>query len=139
MRVAVVYISSGKHRRLENVAKALSKGIDSQGEHRVDLFDISRNDDCKLSSYQYIAIGAEFSGLFRPSAPVQLSRFLHNAGLISGKRCFAFTVPRAFGTQKALSKLMIAMENEGMFIKFSEILRDEADAELCGAGLSIES
>lgn len=136
MRVATVFFPAKRGDRLSALAQGLARGIEAQG-HQVDLIDSRRDSNAKLSMYQYIAIGAEQTGIFGGKIPPQVTEFLRNAGVIGGKKCFAFVLPRPIGSYKALGNLMRSMEREGMFIRFSEVVRTAGEAEAVGKRLQI--
>jgi hypothetical protein len=137
MRVAVVFIAQKNREKLMNISRAIARGIEAQG-HQVDVLDGSRDVNTKLTIYQYLAFGTEAISMFGGKIPEQVAKFLSSAGMVSGKRCFAF-VPKAFmGATRALFRLMKAMEKEGMFLKNSEIIQSEVEAEEIGKRLHVE-
>lgn len=136
MRIATVFFP-GKHReRLQAVAQSLAHGIESQG-HQVDLIDVSRDRNSKLTVYQYVAVGTEQLSFFGGKIPLPITEFLKNAGMVAGKKSFAFVLKRPVGASKALSRLMKVMEAEGMFIRFSEVVGSTGEAEAVGKRLHI--
>jgi flavodoxin len=137
MRVAVVYFPSGNREKIAKISKALAQGIESQG-HQVDIIDAAMDVNSKLSVYQYVAVGVQFSSFFSSKLPDLVNRYLKNAGMVAGKRCFAFILPRTILGGKSLTNLMSAMEGEGMFMKFSDIISDEAVAREIGKKLAID-
>ena len=136
MRVAVVFIAGNKRDRLLNISKALAAGMESQG-HRVEIVDGTRDVSSKLTVYEYIAVGTEVTSTFGGKIPEKVSEFLKNAGILTGKRCFAFVTKSSFGAEKALQRLMKAMESEGMYLKFSEVLSSGPEAQEIGKRLRI--
>lgn len=136
MRVAVLYFPAKTQSKLQKISQALARGIEAQG-HQVDLLDGSKDVNTKLSGHQYVAVGAELNAFFATKAPEMVSRYLKNAGLITGKRSFVYILPKPFGAEKFLRNLMSIMETEGMFIKFSEIMGDEKLATEIGKKLII--
>ncbi len=136
MRVATVFFPARRRDRLSAVAQGLARGIEMQG-HQVDLIEARRDSDVKLSAYQYIAIGAEQTGLFGGKIPPHVTEFLQQAGAVSGKKSFAFLLPGPVASTKALANLMRAMEHEGMFIRFSEVVKSAGEAETVGKSLQI--
>jgi hypothetical protein len=137
MRVAVVFIAEKSRDKLMNLAKAVAKGIESQG-HQVDVLDGTRDaGTTKLTIYNYVAVGTEPVSIGGKIAD-RVAQFLSSAGMVSGKRCFAF-VPKTFlGSTRALVRLMQAMEKEGMFLKSSEILQSAVEAEEIGKRLRLQ-
>lgn len=118
------------------LAKALARGIERQG-HTVDTFDGARDPNVRLTIYQYVAIGAEALGGFGGNIPETVKTFLAAAGVVSGRKSYAFVEKSTFGAAKALSRLMKCMEGEGMFLKNSDILRSPTEAEEIGRRLRI--
>jgi hypothetical protein len=136
MRVAVVFIADKGRDKLMNLAKAVAKGIESQG-HQVDVLDGSRDSGAKLTIYNYVVIGTEPVSIGGKISD-RVAQLLSSSGMVSGKRCFAF-VPKAFlGSTRALFRLMQAMEKEGMFLKSSEILQSAVEAEEIGKRLRLQ-
>ena len=136
MRVAVIFVPSSKREKLLEIAQALAAGIESNG-HQVELIDGSRDVNTKLTIYQYIAVGTEVTSMFGGKIPDKVAQYLKDAGKVSGKRSFAFVTKRAIGADKGLQRLMQAMETEGMFLKFSDVLSSAAEAKEIGKRLSI--
>lgn len=136
MRVAVVFIARNKRDKLLEISKALAAGIESQG-HRVEIIDGMRDVSSKLTIYEYIAVGTEVTTTFGGKIPEKAQEFLKNAGVLTGKRCFAFVIKSTFGGAKGLQRLMKAMEGEGMYLRFSEVLTSALEAQEIGKRLSI--
>lgn len=137
MRAAVVFFSTSSREKVLNLAKALAKGIGQQG-HQVDLIDGDRDVNAKLTMYQYLAVGCQPLGGFGGKLPDKVAQFLNSSGLVSGKRSFAFVTKTAFGSLKALARLMRGMEKEGMLIKNSAILNSAGEAEEIGRRLHVK-
>ncbi len=136
MRVAVIFFSGKKRDAMMKLAKALGKGIEAQG-NQVDVYDGAKDTQIKLTMYQYAAIGAEPQGALGGKVPESVSTFLAAAGLVSGKRSYAFVAKSSFGAEKSLARLMKAMEHEGMMLKNSDVLRSAVEAEEIGKRLHI--
>ena len=137
MKVAIVFIGENKREKLLNVAKGLAKGLESQG-HQVDIVDGNRDVNTKLTIYNYIVIGTEAISTFGGKIPDKVSTYLANGGMISGKRSYAFVVKTFFGAVRALLRLMKTMEAEGMFLKNSQIIQSELEAEEIGKRLHVK-
>ncbi len=137
MRTAVIFFAGKNRERLLNLAKALARGIEAQG-HQVDIIDGDHDVNTRLTIYQYIAIGTEAISGFGGKIPKKISTFLASAGMVSGKRCFAFVAKTPLGSHKALSRLMKQMESEGMYLKYSEVFTSQVEAEEVGKRLHIK-
>ena len=136
MQVCVLY--AGKTReggKLAEIAKAMAKGIESQG-HRVDVINMY-DEGIRLTVYDYVVIGSEPVSFFSAKVPSIISKFLENAGTVSGKRCLAFITGglRKGGT---LQTLMRTMEHEGMYLKLSEVIKRSDEALAIGKRLNVE-
>jgi hypothetical protein len=136
MRVAVIFFSEKNREQLMGLAKALGRGIGAQG-NQVDVFDGIKDQNLKLTMYQYVALGAEPLGVLGGKIPEAVKTFLAAAGLVSGKKSFAFVSRSRFGSEKALSTLMKRMEEEGMLLKNSMVFRSTLEAEEIGRRLHI--
>jgi hypothetical protein len=63
--------------------------------------------------------------------------FLAAAGVVQGRKCYAFVSKATFGAAKSLAALMKCMEGEGMFLRNSDILRSPTEAEEIGKRLRV--
>ena len=136
MRIAVVFFEGKSRKRLLGVTQALAKGIETQG-HQVDVIDGARDVNSKLTIYGYVAIGGESITTFTGKIPEVITRYLKNAGMISGKRCYAFVCKTPISANRALQRIMKAMEGEGMFLKNSGVINSEVEAQEVGRRLHI--
>lgn len=136
MRVAVVYFQCGNS-EVKKTAEALAQGMGT-GNHIVDLINGETDTDKKLTGYEYIAVGAAPQSLFRGKISDKIGTYLKNAGMLSGKRSYAFIRKKGFGSAKALRTLMAEMEKEGMMLKISDILYSVEEAEAAGKKLHIK-
>ncbi|MDR0759099.1 MAG: hypothetical protein LBF74_03195 [Treponema sp.] len=110
---------------------ALAKGMESMG-HRVDVLDAWTDDGLRLPGYEYLAVAAESTALFRGNMPESLPKILSGASSLVGKKAAAFLKKTSPFTGKALAKLMRAMEKEGMVVNWSDIIISPAHAEALG-------
>ena len=136
MRVAVVYFSNKKRRKLSVLAGALADGIRSQG-HQVDVIDGDLDVNSKLTVYNYVAVGTESLNFLGGKIPSRAGFFLSNSGLIRGKRSYAFLLRSILRPLKSLNKLMYTMEHEGMYLKKSDVISSTEEASMIGKNLHI--
>ncbi len=137
MRVAVVFFGGTRRNTVAELARGVGEGIERLGHH-VELIDAERDANHSLTPFQFVAIGTASTSFFGGKIPTSLREWLSQAGMVSGKKSFAFVASSPTGSQKALSRLMHAMEREGLFIRFSDILRSRNEALLVGSRLKIE-
>ena len=134
-RTVIVYFPNGSSQKLPDLVRALSRGIQSQG-HTADVVDGTK-ETSKLTAYKYIAVGTESVSL-TGKIPPQVLTYLSNAGMISGKRCYAFVAKKFISAPRALARLMKGMEGQGMFLKNSNVLNSATEAEEIGKRLHVE-
>lgn len=137
MRVAVVFFGGSDRDRITDLSKGLASGIEQLG-HDVDLIDGEKDVNTKLTGYTYIAVGAGGTSFFGGKISPAVAQYLSRAGIVGGKNSFAFTPTRLIGAMKVLRTLMGVMEHEGMFIRFSEVLRSRSEAELVANRLKLD-
>lgn len=138
MQVCVVYCPKGREdRKLDEVAKSFAKGIESQG-HSCDVINIRTDGDRKLTFYDYIIFGTSATTTFGGRIPEEVAKYLARAGQVSGKRCLAFVTGGGLRKGKTLSSLMKAMEGEGMYLKYSEVVDKPGMALALGKRLNVE-
>jgi hypothetical protein len=104
----------------------------------VDIIDGDRDVNAKLTGYEYVALGTAAVSLFRGKIDPKIAQYLSRAGMVGGKKSFAFVASAPFGTQKALTRLMGALEGEGLFIRYSDVLRSRQEADALGRRLRLE-
>ncbi len=136
MRTAVVFFAEKKRDRILEVSQELAKGIEEQGYH-VDVIDGDRDINTKLTIYNYIAVGTVALNFMNGKISGKISRYLSNAGIVAGKRAFAFVIDNGIRNVRALTSLMKAMEQEGMIIKYSDIFNQPSEAKETGSKLHI--
>ena len=136
MRVAVVFCRNGCE-KVRKVADSLAKGIEQQG-HEVQLVDLEREVDTKLTLFEYLLIGSVTNSQFTSQISRKISDFLRQAGSISGRKSYAFIVKKGLFPNKALRRLMEIMEKEGMILKISDVIPTVEAAESIGKKLHIK-
>lgn len=137
MRVAVVFFAENQKSKMQLLTDGLIKGLEAQG-HQVDLIDGSKDVSSKLTIYNYIAVGACSVSFLGGKINEKVSEFIKNAGMVQGKRCFAFVPKYGLRTEKTLSRLMSIMEKEGMFLKFSSVINTGEESLAIGKRLKIQ-
>jgi hypothetical protein len=136
VRIAIVYVASRDLSSLPDEAKAMAKALDGAG-HQVELADAGSDAAPRLTGFDYVIAGAEGRGL-GGKLPPRMAEYLAQAGMLAGKRSMAFVAKTAFGSEKALSRLMAAMEAEGMRVNCAEIVSGAADAARAALSAPIE-
>ncbi len=136
MRVAVLYDMNGSE-RVRDAASAMARGIESQG-HQVTIFNMETDTDAMLTIYEYIVVGTAPTSFLRSTISGKIADFLKNAGKVSGTRSYAFLIKKGFFANKSLQLLMKSMEQEGMFLKVSDIIGTKEEAEYIGKKLRIK-
>jgi menaquinone-dependent protoporphyrinogen IX oxidase len=128
----IVIISAPARRGgIPGYAAALARGMESMG-HRVDVIDAWTDDGMRLPGYEYLVVAAESVTLFSGKMPESLPKILSGASSLMGKKAAAFLKKTSPFTGKALTKLMRAMEKEGMVVNWSDIILSADHAEALG-------
>lgn len=136
MQVGIVYAGADRNgAKLKAIAEAFAKGLEAQG-HQADIIS-AYEEGTRLTLYDYVIVGAEPVSFFSAKIPESISKFLAQAGTVSGKRCLAF-IPSCLRKGKTLQNLMKAMEREGMYLKLSEVIRRPDEALAIGKRLNVE-
>ena len=136
MRVALIYVPSKDPAALVVVAKAMARSLESAG-HFVDISEARADESPRLTGYDYVIVGTESSTAFG-KIPDRVSRFLSQAGMLTGKRSMAFLRKSGLRPERALRRLMKAMEAEGMFVNCAEIVSNEATAAEAARNAPVE-
>jgi menaquinone-dependent protoporphyrinogen IX oxidase len=128
----IVIISAPARRGgIPDYVSALVRGMESMG-HRVDVVDAWTDDGMRLPGYEYVVVTAESVTLFSGNMPEALAKILSGASSLVGKKAAAFLRKTGPFTGKALTKLMRAMEKEGMVVNWSDIILSAPHAEALG-------
>jgi hypothetical protein len=126
MRVALVYFPAKGSDAIAPIAKAMARAFEAAG-HFTDLAEARSDESPRLTGYDYIVIGTESAGAFG-KIPEGIPQLLAQAGTLTGKRSMAFFRKSGLRPEKALARLMKAMESEGMVVSSAEIVTNEATA-----------
>jgi menaquinone-dependent protoporphyrinogen IX oxidase len=136
MRVALVYVPAKAPEALASLSKAMARALEAAG-HFVDLAEARADESPRLTGYDYVIVGSESaSALGR--IPARVAQFLAQAGTVTGKRSMAFLRKSGLRPEKALSRLMKAMEAEGMVVNCAELVKGAADAAAAAREAPIE-
>jgi hypothetical protein len=136
MRVALVYIPAKAPEALAAVSKSMARALESAG-HFVDLAQARADESPRLTGYDYVVIGTESDSLLG-KIPARVAQYLAQAGMVTGKRSMAFLRKSGFRPEKALARLMKAMEAEGMIVNCAEVVSNEASAVAAARGAPVE-
>jgi flavodoxin len=127
MRIGIVYFAPKASEKTAAVAKALQRSVEALG-HTVDLINASLDTSARLTMYEYLLVGTVPVSFFTGKISDRIAQYFQNAGMVSGKRSFAFIVKSGLGSGKALTRLMKVKEKEGMFVNYSDVFAIPEDA-----------
>lgn len=138
MKVCILYAAKSNNQSyIEKIAKSLAKGIEQQN-HIVDVINMKLEVGKVVSYYDYLIVGAEGTTTFGGKIPEIVKRFLGTSGAISGKRCMGFVCKAGIRSTKTLQALMKVMEEQGMYLKTSDIITKDQQAVAIGKRLHIK-
>jgi menaquinone-dependent protoporphyrinogen IX oxidase len=126
MRIAVVYLPVKDRERIHGFAESMTRALAAKG-HMVDLSEARPDETPRLTGYDYVVVGTESSSLFGKISD-KIPKFLAQAGTLTGKRSMAFVRKSGLRSEKALARLMRAMEAEGMVVNCAEIIGNDDEA-----------
>ena len=138
MQVCVVY--GGKTSdatKLKAIADAISNGLESQGNIKADVFNMAVDTAKRLTIYDYMVVVSEPISFFSGKVPAFISKYLENAGTVSGKRA-ACVISGGARSSKALLNLMKITEGQGIILKTSEVVKNADEAKAFGSHLNVE-
>lgn len=122
---------------LKDIAEGIKEGAESKG-FRVDLKS-TQDIGSGVSFYPYdlILAGSPTEGIFRGKIDQSLNKFLSEAKRTVGKDAVAYVKPRFFATNKALKKVMAALESQGCIVKNFKAIKNYQSAVEFGKNIKI--
>ena len=136
MRVCVLTVPAAKSAVLEAAAEAMAKSLQAKG-HEVDLVSARKGEAPRFAMDDYVIIVTEAIGLVG-KIPPRISEILGQSPGASGKRSMAMVLKRRPFGNKAIFRLMKAMEAEGMAVNDWAVVASPHAAALAAAGAPIE-
>ncbi len=122
---------------LKDIADGIKEGAESKG-FRVDIKS-TKDIGSGVSFYPYdlILAGSPTEGIFRGKIDQSLNKFLSEAKRTVGKDAVAYVKPRFFATNKALKKVMSALESQGCIVKNFKAIKNHQSAVEFGKNIKI--
>lgn len=136
MRIAVVYLPVKDREKMQALAVSMTRALEAKG-HMVDIAEARADETPRLTGYEYVVIGTESASLFGKISN-KIPQFLAQAGTLTGKRSMAFIRKSGLRPEKALARLMRAMEAEGMVVNCSEIIGNDEEAKQAAREAPVE-
>lgn len=138
MKVCILYCPAKKTsvNTLKILSESFAKGI-SENSHEVFVFDIKTEHDLKISIYDYILFLTDSPSFWGGKIDSAISSFLQSCGVISGKKSSCFLYGTCLRKQKTLSLLMTKMEEQGLFLRLSDFIKNKDQAYALGMRLKI--
>lgn len=115
---------------LKEIAEGIKEGAESQ-DFRVDLRNTAdMGNIVSFFAYDLVVAGSQTKGIFKGKIDSSLKKFLTNAKRTTGQEAVAYVKPRFFATNKALKKVMSALEKQGAIVRnFKAIKNRKAGIE----------
>lgn len=133
MRIGILhFLSINKNSVHKAIIQKLENTIINRG-HQVDIFNaVTDASMLRLTGYDYVAVIVPSSALFGSKLPEILPEVLDNCGNISGKKGCALVVKSGFSSWKTSTKLMAAMEKQGMCLDYFDVIENVDHAGYVG-------
>ena len=130
MRIAIVS-APAQRGKMPDYIQSMAKGMESMG-HRVDIIDAWTEDGFRLPGYEYVAVVSQPLSTFSGKIPECISKVLGAGSSLVGKKSAAFIKKSGLFNNRALARLMRAMEKEGMRVNWSDVIFNGPHAEALG-------
>lgn len=132
MRILILSYLKSDNRKQTDILKKLEQTAVACG-HQVDVKSGEKDtEELHLIIYDYIAVIVPASPLFGAKVPVKLPEVLSHCGNVSGKKGAALVVKSGFSSAKMCHVVMKAMEKEGMFVDYFEVVESADHATAVG-------
>lgn len=133
-RLLIIYTPAAD---LKEIAVGIKEGAEAQG-FKVDLKSTKENSgSISFHPYDLILAGSSIKGIFKAKIDSSLKKFLAQAKRTAGKDAAAYVKPHFFATNKALKKVMAALEEQGCIVKNFMEVKDYKSAVELGRKLKI--
>ena len=122
---------------LKDIAEGIKEGAETQG-FRVDMKN-TKDIGNGISFYPYdlIVAGSPTKGIFKGKIDKSLNKFLSESKRTVGSDAVAYVKPRLFATNKALKKVMAALESQGCIVKNFKAIKNHQSAVEFGKNIKI--
>lgn len=132
MRILILSYLKSDNRKQTDILKKLEQTAVACG-HQVDVKSGEKDtEELHLIIYDYIAVIVPASPLFGAKVPAKLPEVLSHCGNVSGKKGAALVVKSGFSSAKMCHVVMKAMEKEGMFVDYFEVVESVDHATAVG-------
>ena len=133
MRVALVhFLSPVKNAKHKGILQKLENAVIKKG-YQIDIFNAKTDSSTmRLTGYDYISIIVPSSALFGSKLPENFDEVLDNSGNLTSKKGCALVVKSGFSSWKTCSNLMAAMEKQGVFLDYFDVVENPDHATYVG-------
>lgn len=122
---------------IKDIAEGIKEGAEAQG-FKVDIKNTKDiGNGVSFYPYDLVLAGSPTEGIFRGKIDQSLNRFLSEAKRTVGKDAVAFVKPRFFATNKALKKVMAALESQGCIVKNFKAIKNHQSGVEFGKNINI--
>ncbi len=133
MRVALVhFLSPVKNANHKGILQKLENAVIKKG-YQIDVFNANTDSSTMhLTGYDYISIIVPSSAFFGSKLPEKFDEILDNCGNLTTKKGCALVVKSGFSSWKTCTKLMAAMEKQGIFLDYFDVVENADHAIYVG-------
>lgn len=133
-RLLIIYTPDAD---LKDIAEGIKEGAETQG-FRVDMKNTKDiGNGVSFYPYDLVAAGSPTKGIFKGEIDKSLNKFLSESKRTVGSDAVAYVKPRLFATNKALKKVMAALESQGLIVKNFKAIKDHQSAVEFGKNIKI--
>lgn len=133
LKALILYSKSGG---LQPLAQAVAASLRELSVH-VDVKEAEEQGGgpIAVAAYELICVGSPVLGFWGGQVAADVDATIKRCTRMEGKQVAAFVKPKAFGTAKALRRLMGILERQGALVQDFAALRGAADARAFGRRL----
>ncbi|OJF76894.1 MAG: hypothetical protein BKP49_04830 [Treponema sp. CETP13] len=131
MRVLILHFLDTRNAKNITILRNLQAASENNG-HQVTLMNAKDVGNLQFPMYEYVCIVTKSAKLFGAKLPSQMGEILNKHGTLSGKKGCSLVVKGGFSSDKMNTLVMKAMEKEGIFIDYSQVIESPEHAKSIG-------
>lgn len=132
MNILILHFLPSDSSRHTAIVKKLEQAVAAQG-HSVSVVPaLTDGDTFSDVPYTYITVVVPCQGVFSSKLAPKVSEVFARCRTLGGKKAAALVVKTGLFAEKTCRNLMRAMEKEGMFVDYFEVLQNAEQAAYAG-------
>ncbi len=122
---------------IKDIAEGIKEGAEAEG-FRAELKNTAdTGNTVSFYPYDLVIAGSPTHGIFKGKIDNSLKEYLSDSKRTVGQDAVAFVKPRLFATNKALKKVMAALEAQGCIVKNFKAISNHQEAVEFGKNIKL--